>query len=134
MQKILCILRRRPLVQELVSPRAEKEANIDDVSLGTKKPGGPILLLQEFYTVCQESHVRIKLDKCEYMREVMEYLGFDIECGWWNPAAPKMQPLQDMQIRDDPRKWSSRRSQYYWRVQFVLVPYTQFAVSISSPD
>ena len=24
--------------------------------------------------------------------------------GWWKPAASKMQPLQDMQIRDDPKK------------------------------
>ena len=31
----------------------------------------------------------------------MQYLGFDVGYGWWNPAASKMQPLQDMQIRDD---------------------------------
>ena len=24
--------------------------------------------------------------------------------GWWKPAASKMQPLQDMKIRDDPKK------------------------------
>ena len=35
MNKILYILRRRPLVQELISPGAEMEAHIDDVSLGT---------------------------------------------------------------------------------------------------
>ena len=35
MNKILYILRRRPLVQELVSRGAEMEAHIDDVSLGT---------------------------------------------------------------------------------------------------
>ena len=34
----------------------------------------------------------------------MEYLGFDVGYGWWKPAASKMQPLQDMQIRDDPKK------------------------------
>ena len=34
----------------------------------------------------------------------MEYLGFDVGYGWWKPAASKMQPLQDMHIRDDPRK------------------------------
>ena len=38
------------------------------------------------------------------MREEMEYLGFDVRYGWWNPAACKMQPLQDMQICDDPKK------------------------------
>ena len=35
MRRILNILRRRPLVQELVSRGGETEAHIDDVSLGT---------------------------------------------------------------------------------------------------
>ena len=34
----------------------------------------------------------------------MEYLGFDVWYGWWKPAASKTQPLQDMQIRDEPKK------------------------------
>ena len=38
------------------------------------------------------------------MKEEMEYLGFDVGYGWWKPAASKNQPLQDMQIRDDPEK------------------------------
>ena len=104
MNKILYILKRRPLVQELVSPAAQMEAHIDDVSLATNAQEDHNLLLQEFFTVCQENHLRIKLEKCEFMREEMEYLGFDVGYGWWKPAASKMQPLQDMQIRDDPKK------------------------------
>ena len=38
------------------------------------------------------------------MKEEMEYLGLDVGYGWWRPAASKMQPPQDMQIRDDPKK------------------------------
>ena len=53
MNKILYILRRRPLVQELVSRGAEMEAHIDDVSLGTNTQEDHILLLQEFFTACQ---------------------------------------------------------------------------------
>ena len=34
----------------------------------------------------------------------MEYPGIDVGYGWWKPAASKMQPLQDMQIRDDSKK------------------------------
>ena len=104
MDKILYILRRRPLVQELVSRGAEMNAHIDDVSLGMNTQKDHILLLQGFLTVCQENHLRIKLQKCEFMCEEMEYLWFDVGYGWWKPAASKMQPLQDMQIRDDPRK------------------------------
>ena len=104
MNKMPYILRRRPLVQELISRAAEMEAHIDDMSLGTNTQGDHILLLQEFFTVCQENHLRIKPEKCEFMREEMEYLGFDVAYGWWKPAASKMQPLQDMQIGDDPKK------------------------------
>ena len=101
MNKILYILRRSPHVQELVSRGAEMEAYIDDVSLGTIYH---ILLLQECFNVCRENHLRIKLKKCEFMGEEMEYLSFDVGYGWWKPAASKMQPLQDMQIRDDSKK------------------------------
>ena len=48
MNKILYILRCRPLVRELVSRGAEVEAHINDVSLGTNTQKDHILLLQEF--------------------------------------------------------------------------------------
>ena len=32
------------------------------------------------------------------------YLGFDVEYGWWKPAASNLQPLHEMQICDDPKK------------------------------
>ena len=55
MNKILYILRRRPLVQELVSRGLEMEAHIDDVSLGTNTQEDHTLLLQELFTVCQKT-------------------------------------------------------------------------------
>ena len=44
MNKILHILRRRALVQELISRGAEMEAHIDDVSLGTNTQEDDVLL------------------------------------------------------------------------------------------
>ena len=102
MNKILYILRRRPLVQELISRGAEMEAHINDVSFGTNRQADHVLFLRECFIVCQEDHLQIKLENFEFMKEEMEYLGFDVGYGWWKPAASKMQPLQDMQIRDDP--------------------------------
>ena len=133
MNKILYILRRKPLAQELVSAGAEMEAHIDDVSLSTNTQEDHVLLVQEFFTVCQQNHLRTKLEKCEFMREEMEYLGFDVGHAWWKPAASKMQPLQDMQILDDPKKGlHDVRSfigacNFYWR-------HPQFYVFISPPD
>ena len=67
MNKILYILRRRPLVQELISRGAEMQAHIDDVSSGTNTQEDHVLLLREFLIVCQEIHLRIKLEKCEFV-------------------------------------------------------------------
>ena len=69
MNKILYILGRRPLVQELIPRGAEMEAHIDDVSLGTNTQEDHVLLLREFFIVCQENHLRSKLKKCEFMKE-----------------------------------------------------------------
>ena len=82
MNKILYILRTRPPVQELVSPGAEMESDMDDLSRGTNTQDDHDLLLQECFIICQEKHLRITLDKCEFMPEEMEYLGFDRGYGW----------------------------------------------------
>ena len=104
MNKILYILMRRPLVQELISRGAEMEAHIDDMSLSTNTQEDRVILLRKAVIFGQENHLRIKLEKCEFMKEEMEYLGFNVGYGWWKQAASKMQPLQDMQICDDPKK------------------------------
>ena len=82
MNKILYILRRRPLVQELVSRGAEMKARINDMNLDTNTQEDHILLLQGFFTAYKENHLRIKLEKFEFMCEEMEYLGFDVGYGW----------------------------------------------------
>ena len=92
MNKILCILQRRPKVQELISRGAQMEAHIDDVCLGTNTQKDHRILLGEFFAVCQENHTRLELEKCEFMQETMQYLGFEVGYGWWTPAALKAKP------------------------------------------
>ena len=105
MNKILSILRRRPKVQELISAGAQMEAHINDVCLGTDTQEDHLILLDEFFAVCQENHTRLKLEKCEFMQETMQYLGFDVGYGWWTPAASKAKPLMDAKVRhEDPKK------------------------------
>ena len=57
MNKNLYILRRTPLVQELISRGAEMEAHINDMSLGTNAQEDHVLLLRDFFIVCQENHL-----------------------------------------------------------------------------
>ena len=58
------------------------EPHIDDVSLGTNTQEDHVLSLPESFPVCQENHLRIKLEECEFMKEEMEYLGFDVGYRW----------------------------------------------------
>ena len=51
MNKIVSILRPRPVVQELISRGAQMEAHIDDVCLGTNTEEDHLNLLGEFFTV-----------------------------------------------------------------------------------
>ena len=92
MNKILSILRRRPVVQELTFRGAQMEAHIDDECLGQYTQEDHLILLAEFFAVCQENHTRLKLEKCEFMQETMQYLGSDIGYRWWTPAASKSKP------------------------------------------
>ena len=86
MNKILSILRRRPVVQELISRGAQMEAHIDNVCLGTNTQEEHLIFSGEFFAVCQENHTRLKLEKCEFMQQTMQYLGFDIGYGWCCPV------------------------------------------------
>ena len=105
MNKILSILRRRPKVQELISRGAQMEAHIDDVCLGTNTQEDHLILLGEFFAVCQENDTRLKLEKYEFMQETMQYLGFDVGYGWWTTAPSKAKPLMDAKVRhEDPKK------------------------------
>ena len=105
MNKILSILRRRPVVQELISRGAQMGAHINDVCAGTNTQEDHLILLGEFFAVCQENHTRLKLEKCEFMQKTMQYLGFDIGYGWWTAAASKAKPLMDAKVRhEDPKK------------------------------
>ena len=104
MNKILSILCRRPVVQELISRGAQMEAHMDNVCLGTNTPEDRLILVREFFHVCEQTHTRLKLEKSEFMRETMQYLGFDIDYGWWTPAASKAKPLTDAQVRHEDSK------------------------------
>ena len=105
MSKILSMLRRRPKVQELISRGAQMEAHIDDVCLGTDTQEDHLILLGEFFAVCQENHTRLKLEKCEFMQETNQYLGVDVGYGCWTPAASKAKPQMDAKVRqEEPKK------------------------------
>ena len=104
MNKILSILRRRPVVHELISRGAQMRAHSDKACLGTNTQEDHLILLGEFFAVCQENNTRLKLERCAFMKKTMQYLAFNIGFGWWTPAASKAKPLMDAKVRqEDPK-------------------------------
>ena len=69
MTQVLTILKQRPAVQALLERGAVAEAHIDDVLLGTNSIEDHLLLLSEFFDVCVEQNLRIKLEKCEFLKK-----------------------------------------------------------------
>ena len=80
------------------------QAHINDVCLGTNTREHHLILLGEFVVVCRENHTGLKLEKCEFIKETMQYLGSDVCYGWWKPAVPKAKPLMDAKVgHEDPK-------------------------------
>ena len=67
MSQVQCLIKKRPAVSELLTLGAVLEAHIDDVLLGTNSVEDHLVLLSKFFEVCQEQHLRIKLEKCEFL-------------------------------------------------------------------
>ena len=74
------------------------EAQIDYVCLDTKTGWDHYILFQELFSVCEEHNVHIKLKKCEFLREELEYVHFDVAYGWWTSAPSKTQHMIDAKI------------------------------------
>ena len=56
----LSILRGRPVVPDVISWGAPKEAHIDFLCLGTNTLVDHVILLSDFFAVCKENHTRLK--------------------------------------------------------------------------
>ena len=82
MNQVIPLCKQQPAVQELLQPGAVLEAHIHNVILGTNTIDARLLLLREFYTVCQENHLRMELEKCEFLKTEPDYLPFHIKDGW----------------------------------------------------
>ena len=105
MNKILSSLLRTPVVQEVISRGAKMGAHINDVCLGANTKEDHLILLGKHFAVCKENHTRLKLEKCEWMQEIMQYPRFDIGYGRLTPAACKAKTLMDAKLRhEDPKK------------------------------
>ena len=101
MNQVVARMKWKPTVQALLKTGAVIEVYIDDVLLETDDADDHLRLVEEFLRTCEECNTRVKLEKCEFMQEEIEYLGFQIGWRWWRPVKEKVAPMLKASIRDD---------------------------------
>ena len=87
-------------MQEVLKRGAVIEASINDVPLGADTVEDDLKLPEEFLRTCDECHTKVKLSKCEFMKEFLEYLGFEVVWQWWRDVTDKVAPILQAMIRD----------------------------------
>ncbi len=57
----------------------------DDTGVGCNSLDDHFYLLEKYFQTCLDSHIRIKLSKCEFLVQNVEYIGYELGWGWWKP-------------------------------------------------
>ena len=94
MEILIAKVKNKPEVQDIVK-RSFIGAFFDDCGIGTETEEDHLQLLEHFLIVCQENQVRVKLSKCDFLQEQIDYLGFKIGWGTWSPSPSKVKALLD---------------------------------------
>ena len=102
MNQIIAIMKPRAKVQQLLTSGTVIDAYFDDVFQGSNTIEDHKALIDELVSVCDECNTRVKIEKCEFMKEVVEYLGFEVGYQLWKPVEDKVAPLLKAKIRDHP--------------------------------
>ena len=101
MNQVVARMKLKPTVQALLKKGAVIEVYMDDVLLVTDDADDHLRLVKEFLRTCEDCNTRVKLEKCEFMQEEIEYLGFQVGWRWWPPVKEKVAPILKASIRDD---------------------------------
>ena len=101
MNQVLALTKPKPTVQALLKDGAIIEVYIDDVVLGTDDVDDQLRLVEDFLRTCDKCNTRVKLEKCAFMQQGIEYLGFQVVGRWWRPVKDKVAQIWKATIRDD---------------------------------
>jgi hypothetical protein len=104
MERIIAEVKENPKVAKLMEPRdGQKQcflgAFFDDVGVGSSTKEEHFFILEELFKVVQRHKLRIKLSKCDLVKEGLEYLGFAIQWGSWRPSDEKAKTLAKFKVR-----------------------------------
>ena len=77
------------------------EVHSNDVLLRADTVEDHLERLEEVLRFCEECHTEVKLSNCEFMKESLEYLGFEVSWRWWRPVKDKVAPILQATFRDN---------------------------------
>jgi hypothetical protein len=105
MERVIAEMKENPEVARLLEPKDGQRrcfigAFFDDVGVGSSSVAEHLFLLEELFKVVQKHKLRIKLSKCEFVKESLEYLGFSVQWGSWRPSEKKIKALVDFKVRN----------------------------------
>jgi len=90
MELLIQKVKLSPMMRTLLSQNY-LGAFFDDCGLGTDTEEEHLQILEALLKVCQENHVRIKLSRCDFLKEELDYLTLDGEHE--NHVSPKLMPF-----------------------------------------
>ena len=72
----------------------------DDTGIGSQTLDEHYYLLEKYFQICQKNQIRIKLTKCSFLDEEIEYLGFTLGWGTWRPSQKGIQAILRAQVKN----------------------------------
>ena len=105
MERIIAEVKENREIAKLLEPRdGQKQCFIgaffDDVGIGSSTIKEHLFILEQFFKVVQKHKLRIKLSKCDLVKEKLEYLGFCVGWGSWRPSEKKIQAIVDFKVKN----------------------------------
>ena len=100
MIELLCAkVKNNPLLKDVLK-LGHIGAFFDDCGLGAQTEEDHLQLLEKLFQECQKNQIRIKLNKCEFEKTEMVYLGYHIGYGWWAPSPKKVEAISRAKVRN----------------------------------
>ena len=105
MERIIAEVKENPKIAKLLEAKDAQNqcflaAFFDDEWIGSPTIEDHLLILEDFFKVFQRQKLCIKLSKCEFLKENLEYLGFSIGWGTWRPSSKKVQSIVDFKVKN----------------------------------
>jgi len=124
MMEEICCRTRAKIKNEF--PKIETyfiSAFFDDIGVGTQDEKEHLQVLETLFKICREHQIRIKLSKCDLLKQSLDYLGYHIEENFWTPSPTKIAAILKAKIS------TSKTSVHFWAPQtftdgtFPILPF-----------